>query len=74
MMVPYTVKYRKYGGARIMSEQLNELSFEEPLKKFFHLNYNTGKDFLRLFKINSFIKKDTPYVCMRCVYILEESF
>lgn len=32
-MVTYTVKYRKYGGARIMSEQLNELSFEEALKK-----------------------------------------
>src|SRR5699024_3815868 len=33
MLVIYTVKYRKYGGARIMIEQLNELSFEEALKK-----------------------------------------
>lgn len=33
MTVTYTVKYRKYGGTQKMSEQLNELSFEEALKK-----------------------------------------
>src|SRR5699024_6787161 len=33
VMVTYTVKYRKYGGARIMNQQLNEPSLDEALKK-----------------------------------------